>query len=207
MSRSRRLGEVLEAERTNAAIAWLLVAFVGLVVFESLLDGDLLWAGFAVIVVALALVPIVAHRRPTEMLPWEVLALAALPLIGRALAANPLFGRFATYLSVAAIALIIAVELHTFTPVRMTPGFAVLFVVIATMATSGLWAVARWLLDITLGTGFLLVPGVPEAEIETALMWEFVYSTAAGVVAGVVFEVYFRRLARLDGRRSMGDPA
>lgn len=200
MSGSRRLSLVLETERANAIIAWLLVAFVVLVVFESFLDGDLLWAGFAVIVVALALVPTVAHRSPAVMLPWEVLVLAALPLIGRALAANPLFGRFATYLAVAAIALIIAVELHAFTPIQMTPGFAVLFVVIGTMATAGLWAVARWIVDITFGTGFLLMPGLTEAEIETRLMWEFVYSTAAGVVAGVIFEGYFRRRARLDGR-------
>ncbi len=200
MSTRERLGAVVRNRRANATVAWLLVGFVGFVVVASLATGDLLWAGFAAVVAALALVPSVAHRDPLVMLPWEVLVLAALPLIGRTFATVPLTSQFATYLAVAALALIIAVELHLFTPVLMTPTFAVLFVVIATMATSGLWAVARWALDVTLGTGFLLDPALTEAEIETRLMWEFVYSTAAGVAAGLVFEGYFRRRARLEGR-------
>ena len=200
MAARGRLGTLVETQRTNAAIAWLLVGFLGAVIAASVADGDLLWAGFSAVVVALALAPTIAYRRPTVMLPWEVLALAALPLIGRVAATVPLTSQFATYLAVAAVALIIVVELHLFTPVLMTPGFAVLFVVIATMAASGVWAVVRWLLDVTFGTGFLLVAGVPEEVVETRLMWEFVYSTAAGVVAGVIFEGYFRRRARLEER-------
>jgi glucan phosphoethanolaminetransferase (alkaline phosphatase superfamily) len=155
-------------------------------------------------VAALALVPAAAHRDPLVMLPWEVLLLAALPIIGRSFATVPLTSQFATYLSVAALALIIAVELHLFTPVLMTPSFAVLFVVVATMATAGVWAVVRWSLDLALGTAFLLDPTLTEAEIETRLMWEFVYSTVAGLVAGLIFEGYFRRRARLDSRLPEG---
>jgi hypothetical protein len=99
----------------------------------------------------------------------------------------------ATYLSVAAVALVVAVELQVFTPVRMTPRFAVGFVVVATLAAAGAWAVARFALDSLLGTTFLLDPALPESIIERALMFEFVYSTAAGVLAGVIFEGYFRR--------------
>lgn len=194
------LESIVGTRRRNTVLAWILVGFVLLVVPASVLDGDLLWAGFAAAVAAIALIPPAAHRRPSVMLPWEVLALAALPLIGRTFATVPVTGRFATYLSVAALALIVAVELDAFTPVRMTAGFAVLFVVVATMATAGVWAVARWLVDITLGTGFLLDPALSEHAIETNLMWEFVYSTAAGLVAGAVFELYFRRRARLRER-------
>lgn len=200
MSARERLGAVVEDHRLNAGVAWVLVAFVGFVVAESLVTGDLLWAGFAAVVAALALVPAVAHRDPVVMLPWEVLLLAALPIIGRSFATVPLTSQFATYLSVAALALIIAVELHVFTPVLMTPSFAVLFVVVATMATAGIWAVARWLIDSTFGTSFLLDPALTEAAIETRLMWEFVYSTVAGVVAGLVFEGYFRRRTRVVSR-------
>jgi NhaP-type Na+/H+ or K+/H+ antiporter len=103
-----------------------------------------------------------------------------------------------TYLSVAAIALIVAVELHVFTPVKMNQAFAVSFVVVATLAAAGVWAVARFVLDETLGTAFLLDPTLTEAEIEHDLMLEFVYSTAAGVLGGVVFEWYFRRLRRRE---------
>jgi len=43
------------------------------------------------------------------MLPWEVVAVAALPVLGRAVATVPVTGTLTTYLSVAAVALIIAV--------------------------------------------------------------------------------------------------
>jgi hypothetical protein len=132
------------------------------------------------------------------MLPWEVLLLAILPLLGRTFATVPVTSELFTYLSVAAIALIIAVELHVFTPVKMNKAFAVSFVVIATLAAAGIWAVARFALDATLGTAFLLDPALTEAEIEHDLMLEFVYSTAAGVLGGVVFEWYFRRLRRRE---------
>lgn len=199
-SGTERLAEILKDQRTNAVLAWLLVVFLGIVVVENLFSGDLLWAGFATTVLLLALAPVITHRRLVVMLPWEVVLLATLPLLGRSFATVALTSRFATYLSVAAIALIIVVELHIFTRVLMTPSFAVVFVVITTMAAAGIWAVARWLLDITFGTQFLLIPGVEETVIEKQLMWEFVYSTLAGIIGGVIFEGYFRRQARLDRR-------
>lgn len=200
MSEAGRLGHIVENARLNAVIAWVVIAFLLGVVVASLVNRDFLWAGFAVVVATLALIPMVAYRRPTLMLPWEVLVLAALPLIGRTFATVPLTSQLATYLSVAALALIIAVELHLFTTVLMTPGFAVLFVVVATMATAGVWAVVRWVLDVVIGTQFLLVTGLDEEVIERQLMWEFVYSTLAGLAAGVIFEGYFRRRARYADR-------
>ena len=178
------LGRIIESERLNAALAWVLVVFVVVGALASLFRGDLLWTGFAASVAVLALLPPVSFRTPLAMLPWEVLALAAFPMIGRAFA-PALVGDLATYLSVAALALIIAVELHLFTPVEMSYRFAVAFVVVTTMATAGVWAVVRWVADIYLGTGFI--------ASEDALMWEFVASTVAGVGAGIVFEGYVRR--------------
>jgi hypothetical protein len=130
------------------------------------------------------------------MLPWELLLLASLPLLGRTVATVPVTSDLATYLSVAAVALIVAVELQAFTTVEMTPRFAVGFVVVATLAAAGAWAVVRFGLDATFGTQFLGVPPAPGAEgdpRERALMLEFVYSTVAGVLAGLIFEGYFRR--------------
>lgn len=196
-----RLEGIVEIDaRLNAGLAWLMVIFVLGVVVASLGAGKLLWAGFAAVVAALALVPVLAYRSPLAMLPWEVLVLAALPLIGQVFATVALTSRLATYLSVAALALVVAVELNLFTRVRMTSSFAVLFVVVATTATAGVWAVARWATDVVFGTHFLLVPGVSEAVIENRLMWEFVWSTAAGLLAGGVFEGYFRRRSRADAR-------
>lgn len=190
------LERVVRDQRVNAALSWLLVGFVLAVAAGMLLQGELLWAGFSATVAVLAVLPAVARRTPVAMLPWEVLALAVVPLTGRAVASVPVTGRLAQYLSVAALALVVAVELHTFTPVEMSDRFAVLFVVVGTLATAGVWAVVRWLSDVYLGTTLLLTPGVAEAVVERRLMFEFVYSTLAGAMAGVVFELYFRRRRR-----------
>jgi len=105
----------------------------------ELLVGELLWTGFAASVCPLSLLPFVAYGSPEVMLPWEVIAVAALPILDRAVAAMPVTGNLATYLSVAAVALIIAVQLHVFTDVDVTYGFAIRFVVTTTAAagTSG----------------------------------------------------------------------
>lgn len=178
------LGRLVGDERLNAGLSWVLVASVLVGAGRSFLQGDLLWSGFAASVAVLSVLPPVLARDARTMLPWEVLALAALPVLGRAFLAAQV-GGFASYLAVAALALIVAVILHVFTEVEMSPGFAVGFVVIATMATAGLWALVRWGADGFLDTGFL--------DSEAALMWEFVASTGAGVVAGGVFAWYVRR--------------
>lgn len=184
-------------------MAWLLVCFLVVVAVSQFVVGELLWALFVLAVAALAVLPAVAYRNPLAMLPWEVLAIASLPAIGRAVVAGQtigqvtLTGQMTTYLAVAAVALIVAVEVDVFTPVKMSYSFAVLFVVITTMAAAGLWAVAKWLSDLYLGTAFF---EGPEAVVETALMWDFVAATVAGLVAGVVFEFYFRRRARVADR-------
>lgn len=200
MAASDGLERLIEDRRLNSIIAWVIVVFVAAVVLESVLTDDIAWAVFASAVLVLALIPPVGYRDRDAMLPWEVLAVCGLPLIGRAISATVLTTQLATYLSVAGVALVVAVELDVFTTVRMTEWFAVLFVVITTMAAAGVWAVLRWSADIWLNTTLLLEPGVPEHEIEEAVMWEFVYSTAAGLLAGAVFELYFRRRARGDAR-------
>ncbi|SDM43574.1 hypothetical protein SAMN04487949_1650 [Halogranum gelatinilyticum] len=198
MSRSG-LRDVVERRQTNAVIGWLLVGFLTLVAGAGLFTGDLLWAGFTIVVAALVVVPAVVSRDPLAMLPWEVVALASLPMLARVLITGQrvggitLTGRVTTYLAVAAVALIIAVELDVFTPVKMNYSFAVLFVVIATMAAAGVWAVAQWLSDIYLGTAFFAERVGETTTAETRLMWDFVAATAAGLGAGLLFEFYFRR--------------
>ncbi|WP_222918986.1 hypothetical protein [Natrinema sp. SYSU A 869] len=187
------LEELIADGRTNAAIAWVLVAAIAAIGVSELLTGSgFLWATFAAVLVALALLPPIAFRSGFVMLPWEVLLLAALPVLGMAIGADRLTGHFAAYLSVAAIALVLSVELQSFTSVRMTSTFAIVLVVVATMAAAGLWALLRWSASQTLG--------VPFTTDHDAVMWEFVYSAVAGLGAGVVFELYFRRLARLEQR-------
>jgi hypothetical protein len=187
---------LLRSQRVNAVLAWVLLGLVGAAALNSVWSGEFLWAGFAVTVGVLTLLPPVGLREFEAMLPWEVVLLAGLPVLGRTFATVPVTGQVATYLSVAAMALVVAVELQLFTPVEMNVAFAIAFVVIATMATAGLWAVTRWLADAWLGTSFFHVPGLSEAQMERRLMWEFVASTVAGLVGGIVFEFYVRRVVR-----------
>ncbi len=193
---------LLRDEQLNALLAWVVVAGVGLTVVGSVLAGDLLWSVFATVVAAIVLLPPLVFADPEVMLPWEVLALAGLPVLGRSIATLQVTSRVGTYLSVAALALVVVVELHAFTSVSMSPSFAVAFVAIATMAVAGVWAVLRWTVDLWLGTTFLLDPALDLEAIERGLMLEFVASTVAGVLAGVVFEFYIRRRARV--RRRVG---
>ena len=182
------LEDLIVDGRTNAALSWLLVVAIALIGLGEFVTGGILWATFAVALVALALLPPIAVRSWEAMIPWEVLLLAALPVLGLALGSDRLTGHVASYLSVATIALVFAVELQTFTTVRMTSSFAVIFVAVTTMAAAALWALFRW------STAGLL--GVPFPTDHDAVMWEFVYSTVTGLGAGIVFELYFRRLGR-----------
>ncbi|ELZ94110.1 hypothetical protein C440_10833 [Haloferax mucosum ATCC BAA-1512] len=196
------LRRFVRSRRLNAALAWLFAGFLAAVAIGSVVTGgDLVWGGFATVVAALTVVPAVAFREPQAMLPWEVVALASFPVVARVLVRGQTIGgvtftgRVSTYLAVAAVALIVAVELDVFTPVRMNQAFAIFFVVIATMAAAGVWAVVQWLSDIYLGTE-LLFNGRGDDAIEAGLMWDFVAATVSGLVGGVLFEHYFRRRAR-----------
>lgn len=192
--------QLLHNARLNTVLAWIIVGVVALVAVEGVLSRDILWSGFPVAVLLLILIPPLAFRSVHTMLPWEVLLLATLPVLGRAFATFQTSSQIATYLSIAALALIVAVELHTFTTVRMSPSFAIAFVVITTLAAAGIWAVVRWSADIWLGTEFLDALGHDEKAIERAVMLDFVASFVAGIVAGLVFEFYVRRTARIEPR-------
>lgn len=187
------LDALLGDGRSNAVRTWIVVAAVAVVGLGTLLTGRTLWTVFAAALVVLAVLPPVSFRSWHVMLPWEVVLLAAVPLFGLALGADRMTGHFTSYLSVAAIALVVAVELQAFTSVRMTSSFAIVFVVVTTMATAGVWAVLRWSL-----AGLL---GVPFPMDHDVVMWEFVYSAIAGLGAGAIFELYVRRLGRLDAGR------
>lgn len=205
------LANLLTSTRANLVLAWVLVGVFALVAIESLLTADYLWAAFAILVAAVVVLPPVAARQVRRMPPWEVVLLAGLPVAGRAVATLQVTSTVATYLSIAALALLVAVDIHMFTPVEMNVTFAVLFVVVTTLAAAGLWALLRWGSDLYLGTELLLDPGpdgvLTEADreaIEDDLMREFVASGLAGLVAGLFFEGYIHRRSEKDVRLQEG---
>lgn len=178
---SRRSG-LLAAETTNAALGWTAIGILVAAAVALGLAGELLWSVMALAAAAVGVLPPAVSRRSTELPAWELLALAAVPVVARSL--GVVVGPLA-YVAVAALALLVAAELDAFTAVEMTPSFAVAFVVVVTMAAAGLWTVARYAADAALGTSWL--------GDQNAVMWDLVAATGVGVVAGVVFEWYVRR--------------
>ncbi len=178
--------------RRNAVAAWLLVALAAAVWVGELVVAGVLWSTFALVVVSLAVLPPIAYRSRYVMLPWEVLALATLPLIGLVLGAERFSGPLFAYLALAAVGLVIAVELDAFTSIRMSSGFAIVLVVAGTMAAAAVWELLQWYAAVLLER--------PYETTNDELMIEFAYSTLAGVAAGAIFRWYFRERVSIDDR-------
>ncbi|WP_226041345.1 hypothetical protein [Natrinema sp. DC36] len=176
------LERIVNDERTNAVISWLLLGIVALGAIESLLRNVLIWGGFVLVVVAVAAVPAVTTRDWTAMVPWPLLSVAALA-VGAGLVGFPF--ETTAYLVIATLALIVVVELETFTSVELSRRFTVAFAVLTTMALQALWTVAQFYSDSWLGTDFL--------HSQTELQWDFVIVTVVGLVMGGLFQWYFER--------------
>jgi uncharacterized integral membrane protein len=179
------LEDLFDEGRRNAAASWLLVAIAAAAWFGVVIVADPLWSVFALVIVALAVLPPIVYRSRYVMLPWEVLAMASLPLVGLAIGLQRLSGPIFAYLAIAAVALVIVVELDSFTPIRMSPGFAIVLVVAATMAAAAAWALLQWYVAIALDRSY----DVSNDD----LMIEFTYATLSGLGAGLLFRTYFRR--------------
>ncbi|SFC61571.1 hypothetical protein SAMN05444422_11228 [Halobiforma haloterrestris] len=191
MDRTDDLGALLSETGPNAVAGWLLTGVLLLTAALTALEGAFDWTVIATAVVAIVLLPGLVFRDPRVMPPWELVAIVAVPILWQALLGRAFATDLPTYLAVAALALLIAAELHQFTAVRMNRTFAVVFVVVTTLAVAGLWNVFRWLADTFLGTAFLL-DGRSATAINAAVMLEFVYAGIAGIGSGVLFDRYFR---------------
>ena len=180
----------------NAAIVWLLAAVLVGVTALAVYQGILATAILVSIAGIVAIVPPVVHRSWKVTVPWPLLLVVSLPLFFSA-ARPTLFSVFVIGISVAALAMLLSVVLQMVTPVRMTPGFAVVFVIIVTLATAGFWAVGSAISARYLGTAFV--------ETNDELMVIFTVATLAGLVAGGTFRWYFRRQLAKNPPRSQGE--
>ncbi|MFB6166471.1 MAG: hypothetical protein ABEJ31_15030 [Haloarculaceae archaeon] len=184
------VGRLGVGSRPNAIAGWLLAGTAGLAVLANLAAGRLLDAGFGVLVVALSVAPAVALRRRDAVPPWEVIGVAAVPVLASALSIGGLTGAFdlGVYLAVAALSVLLAVDLDLLSTVELTDRFAVFFVATTTLATAALWALVRWFVGLALGVAF------PETLHQ--LMIELVGAAAAGLLGGLAFAGYVHRSDR-----------
>lgn len=187
-----RLDAVIEDNRFNSVVAWLVVAALSLAGVASVVTGEPAWAAFAAGGVAIIVLPAVVRRDPSVMPPWEVLLFVALPITSQFLPLSDVLADLGTYLAVLAVGVLVVVELHVFSPVEMTPRFAMAFVVLVTMATAGVWAIVQYASDVYLGTALV--------ENKTTLMWDLVFATAISLVATPLFALYLRWIEGVDVR-------
>lgn len=188
-----RLRSLLERQRVDATAAWTATALLAGLAVALGLRGEPDWAVLAALLVAVALVVPLRSGDPLVTVPAELLALVTVPVAVRAVGWLPTVTPF---LAAAGLALLVAVVLDAFTSLSMTPRFAVVFVVVTTLAFAGAWTVGVYAADVLAGTAFL--------TDKTELMWDLVAAAGAGVVAGLVFEVYFERSERIGRLRTGG---
>ncbi|AGB33186.1 hypothetical protein C488_16502 [Natrinema pellirubrum DSM 15624] len=185
-----RLDGLFDDTQGNAVLAWALtIALVALAINHGFADSYR-WFAFTAFAVAIVLLPVVAFRDPLVMPPWELLVLVLLPVVDATVLGESPLTSIAVYVAVAAVALVVTVEIDRFTAVRMNHAFAVALVVLTTLAVAGAWNVAQWLADVTFGTEYIL-NGRSQDAANRALMIDFGYAAVAGLFAGVLFGRYF----------------
>jgi hypothetical protein len=171
-------------DRVNATVAWILTAVVATVGVSSFLEGAFVVAAFAAVTVGVVVVPAAIHRSWTRTVPWLMVLLASPPLVV-ATYGRQLVGDAIVALSIGVLAVLVVVALQMVTTVRMTPNFALGFVMVVTMGTAGLWALGSAASARYLGTAFV------ETNEELMLVFSVVLLTS--VVSAVAFRWYFRR--------------
>lgn len=169
-------------ERLNAVLSWLLVGVLVVAILASLYTGATLWAGLTLVVAGAAVAPAAVTREWTVMVPWPLLALAAVAALVRATGRYP---ELAGYLAVATLALVGVAELDAFTSVEMSRRFAVGFAALTTLALQACWTVAQYGSDLWLGTMFL--------RSQRELQWDMVLVSVVSIVVAAGFQWYVGR--------------
>ncbi|WP_292466620.1 hypothetical protein [Methanolobus sp.] len=186
-----KLSNLLKNTTLNAIAGWTMVLLLSLLCVGNFIYGRFMWTILIAFVICIIIAPAIIMRKLSVMPSWYFVLLAIIPIVGSATAYYFFSTSIQVYFSIATIALLLAAEINWFTAVKMNYKFAILLVVIVTLAISGLMHLIQWLLDMNLGTAYLLNGRTPDA-INDAVMYEFIYAMIAGIVAGLIFGWYFR---------------
>ncbi|MDG6244659.1 MAG: DUF2238 domain-containing protein [Methanolobus sp.] len=187
-----RLSKLLRNTPLNAFTGWAMVVLLFVLGIVNLMNGRLTWFALIVLVICIIIAPALLLRKFSVMPSWYFVVLAIIPILGSTTAYYLFLTAIPVYFSVATIALLLAAEISWFTSVRMHYKFAIVLVVVTTLAMSGLWHLLQWHMDISLGTSFLL-DGRTSEEINAHVMYRFIYATITGIIAGLFFGWYFKK--------------
>jgi len=170
----------------------------GIVLFFStvycLLEFDVLWVFFGITALSLYMLPIVSLKDPFRALPWEMTILLTAPILIHISAGSQAlndhlswwddFASIAFAFSISTLGFLITIELQMYTPVKMNRPFAVLFVVVFTLAVSGFWQVGEYIGDHVYGTHY---QGT-NRDVMLSLVWNLV----GGIAMGFFYDLYLR---------------
>lgn len=186
-----QLSALLASRERDVLAGWTAVAVLALTAVETLLDGAFNWTFIALAVAVVLSTPAIVFRDRRAMPPWELIVLVLAPILWQALLGQTFRTEIPAYLAVAALALLVITELHQFTSVRMNRSFAIVLVVLTTLAVAGVWNVLQWAADVFFETTFVL-DGRGQDAINADVMFEFVSAGCAGIGAGVLFDLFVR---------------
>ncbi len=182
------LDDLFHGDRRSDIVAALLIFYLGVTAVLLFWEGRIVWAGYAAAVFVIASLPAAVSRDVLTVPPVEIVLLATVPFTLQLADTGFIASHTMTYLSAAAVALLIIAELTLFTSFRTTPSFTVVLLGLTTMAIAGVWAIVRWAADLSLGTAFIVS--------EEVLMWEFATAALAGLLAGGLFTQYVKIIRR-----------
>ncbi|MDY6768901.1 MAG: hypothetical protein SVW02_02225 [Candidatus Nanohaloarchaea archaeon] len=177
---------LFQRTRTTVVISWGLLLYLTVIAAGLLLDGQLLWALYTDLTIAIAILPAAMSRDWMRIPPPGLIAIVALPFTVTAAETGVIAGHTLSYVSAAAVAVLVIAELTMFTAFDTTKRFGIYLVGLTTVAIAGMWAVARWLSDTLLGTRFLVS--------DVLLMREFAAALLAGIIAGLLFRRVLDRI-------------
>lgn len=180
----------------NAATSWMAISLVLIAAAWSFLTNAVLWGGFALVIVFVAVLPALLTHDATALVHWPLLAVVAFAILARTAGVYP---KPAGYLVLATFAIMVVVELVDFTSVELGRWFAVGFGVMMAMALEAIWIIAQFYSDVWLGTKFLTT--------QTALQKDIVIVTIVGFVVGGFFLWFFEIVEPMETTSRSADDA
>jgi hypothetical protein len=197
-SKSRQ--RVLEAQLSW--MASLVLFFSTVYVFLRL---DVLWIVFGIVALSIYALPIVTFRDPFKALPWEMTILLSFPILLHVSEGSRLMSErvawwddvtsLAFAFSLSTIGLLLTIELHMYTSVRMNRTFSSFFVMMFTLSMSGFWLLGEYIGDELFGTSNLQT----NDEIMVQLLWTLI----GGLLMGFLYAAYTRVMPD-QRRRTLG---
>ena len=181
---SRTPTRAFHGEKSNAYLSWFAIAIVIVIGAVTILDRLVHETLFAATVITVALIPAIVLGSKRAALPWEVTVVAVAPLLAAVFAPDLWSRQVVLYAGASILALALTLEVHALTDVRLERWLAIAFVTMIASGIAAVWTILTWVQDLVAGTAVLTG--------NTELMWLLITATAAGIVAGVCFDLYYR---------------